>query len=359
MRSSRLSLDITKLDENKTLSTIPTIPITSHESLLYHPLLVTSSSQRKKSQISNSSSTSTSASSSSIIFKTPGLNQIIEETKNAKHLRRSSSSASSSSSSSSSFSSYADTSSSSSSSSSSPLTAEITKLLLIPVSKDELATVESTTSLISSRAFHSNILDSLMNIDYNEENDDESVSNSKSSQKREFETDERLEKSFDKLSGYPTSASSSTSIYNNERNNEEVDVNFNGLNGLLCNTSIESLQAELKATQAVLKTLRSENSELRFAKSPTVVTPIRQAHSSQPPPPPPPPQITEEQEHYAEVLLAQAEAAKALALANASSALKRAAAMAKSSSINQIRIKEGIDNIYELVKEAIELVDNE
>ena len=33
--------------------------------------------------------------------------------------------------------------------------------------------------------------------------------------------------------------------------------------------------------------------------------------------------------------------------------------MAKSSSINQIRIKEGIDNIYELVKEAIELVDNE
>jgi hypothetical protein len=196
-----------------------------------------------------------------------------------------------------------------------------------------------------------------MNIDYNEGNDDESVSNSKSSQKREFETDERLEKSFDKLSGYPTSALASTSIYNNERNNEEV--NFNGLNGLLCNTSIESLQAELKATQAVLKTLRSENSELRFAKSPTVVTPIRQAHSSPPPPPPPPPQITEEQEHYAEVLLAQAEAAKALALANASSALKRAAAMAKSSSINQIRIKEGIDNIYELVKEAIELVDNE
>jgi hypothetical protein len=224
------------------------------------------------------------------------------------------------------------------------------------VSKDELSTVESTTSLISSRAFHSNILDSLMNIDYNEENDDESVSNSKSSQKREFETDERLKKSFDKLS---TSASTPTSIYNIERNNEEVDVNFNGLNGLLCNTSIESLQAELKATQAVLKTLRSENSELRFAKSPTVVTPIRQAHSSPPPPPPPPPQITEEQEHYAEVLLAQAEAAKALALANASSALKRAAAMAKSSSINQIRIKEGIDNIYELVKEAIELVDNE
>jgi hypothetical protein len=341
MRSSRLSLDTTKLDENKTLSTIPTIPITSHESLLYHPLLVTSSSQRKKSQISNSSSTSTS--SSSIIFKTPGLNQVIEETKNAKHLRRSSSSASSSSSS---FSSYADT---SSSSSSSPLTAEITKLLLIPVSKDELSTVESTTSLISSRAFHGNILDSLMNIDYNEENDDESVSYSKSSQKREFETDERLKKSFDKLS-------TPTSIYNIERNNEEVDVNFNGL---LCNTSIESLQAELKATQAVLKTLRSENSELRFAKSPTVVTPIRQAHSSPPPPPPQPPQITEEQEHFAEVLLAQAEAAKALALANASSALKRAAAMAKSSSINQIRIKEGIDNIYELVKEAIELVDNE
>ena len=357
MRSSRLSLETTKLDEKKTLSSIPTINITSYESLLYHPLLVTSSSQRTKAQISNSPSTYTSStSSSSVIFKTPGLNQVIEETKIAKQLRRNASSDTSSSL----FSSYADT---SSSSSSPPQTTEMTKMLSIPVSKDDVSSFESTTSLLSSRAFHSSILDSLMNIDYNEETDDndsniltinDSVLNSKSSHKRELETDQRLRKSLDKLSGYPTS---STTIYSNERNNEEEDVNFNGLNGLLSNTSIESLQAELKATQAVLKTLRSENSELRFAKSPTVATPLRQTPSS--PPPPLPHKISEEQEHYAEVLLAQAEAAKALSLANASSALRRAAAMAKSSSINQKRIKEGVDNIYELVKEAIELVDNE
>jgi len=287
------------------------------------------------------------------VFRSPGLNQVIEESKTARELRRSLS--------------FSSSSSDFSSSSASALSSKIALALASPALRAAHSSVAQSVNIDAEHTLegvhsHSGVLESLMNINYNEEevvdtenhNDNANGTTQVINEKKNINSNHMSQSRLDNSVGIITNmerSKFSRGVVNNEANEEveEEEDNYTS------NSSVESLRAELKATQAVLRTLRSENSELRFAKSPSLSTPLKLS-SPMPLPPPPPPQPTEEQEHYSEALLAQAEAAKALSLANASSALRRAALIAKSPSMSIERTSSGVNSAVELSLEAIKVL---
>ena len=275
------------------------------------------------------------------------MNQVIEESNKARELRRSSSMSS--------------TSPTNSSFSASLISSEIAKALASASLRDTHSSVFETFTkehehVTEGATIRTSVLESLMNIKYEYEEeggdnlkDNEKVTTQASNAKTNTINSKQLWQS-NNVVGTPTSRIDNKTVKGEDDGNEKEEEEGEYNNS---NSSVESLRAELKATQAVLRTLRSENSELRFAKSPSA-TPLKSAPAPSPMPPPPPPQPTEEQEHYAEALLAQAEAAKALSLANASSALRRAALIAKSQYIE--RTSSGINSAVELSLEAIKIL---
>jgi hypothetical protein len=241
------------------------------------------------------------------------------------------------------------------------LSSEIAKALASPSLRDTHSSVfekftKENEHVTEGATIRTSVLESLMNIKYEEEEEEEEEGGNNLKDNEKVKTQaSNVKKNTNNSKQLQSNNVVRTPIDNktvkgeddgNEEEEEEGEYNNS-------NRSVESLRAELKATQAVLRTLRSENSELRFTKSPSA-TPLKSAPAPSPMPPPPPPQPTEEQEHYAEALLAQAEAAKALSLANASSALRRAALIAKSQYIE--RTSSGINSAVELSLEAIKIL---
>lgn len=347
-RSSRLNLDSSSSSSSSSFIFSPPT-ITSPDIPFHHPLLITSGLQSKEGQRIASYSPSNTLNSPTV-FRSPGLNQVIEESKTARELRRSLS--------------FSSSSSDFSSSSASALSSKIALALASPALRAAHSSVAQSVNIDAEHTLEgvhsrSGVLESLMNINYNEEevedteyhndnaNGTTQVISDKKNINRNNMSQSRLDNSVEIITNMERSKFS-RGVVNNEANDEDED-NFTS------NSSVESLRAELKATQAVLRTLRSENSELRFAKSPSFATPLKLS-SPIPLPPPLPPQPTEEQEHYSEALLAQAEAAKALSLANASSALRRAALIAKSPSMSIERTSSGVNSAVELSLEAIKIL---
>ena len=346
-RSSRLNLDSSSSSSSSSFIFSPQT-ITSPDIPFHHPLLITSGLQSKEGQRIASYSPSNTLNSPTV-FRSPGLNQVIEESKTARELRRSLS--------------FSSSSSDFSSSSASALSSKIALALASPALRAAHSSVAQSVNIDAEHTLEgvhsrSGVLESLMNINYNEEevedteyHNDNANGTAQVSDKKNINRNNMSQSRLDNSAGIITNmerSKFSRGVDNNEANVEDED-NFTS------NSSVESLRAELKATQAVLRTLRSENSELRFAKSPSLATPLKLS-SPIPLPPPPPPQPTEEQEHYSEALLAQAEAAKALSLANASSALRRAALIAKSPSMSIERTSSGVNSAVELSLEAIKIL---
>ena len=353
-RSSRLNLDASSSSSSSSSFIFSPPTITSPDIPFHHPLLITSGLPSKEGQriASYSSYSPSNTLNSPTVFRSPGLNQVIEESKTARELRRSLS--------------FSSSSSDFSSSSASALSSKIALALASPALRAAHSSVAQSVNIDAEHTLEgvhsrSGVLESLMNINYNEEevedtenhNDNANGATQVINEKKNINMNHMSQSRLDNSVGIITNmerSKFSRRVVNNEAN-EEVEEEDN----YTSNSSVESLRAELKATQAVLRTLRSENSELRFAKSPSLATPLKLS-SPMPLPPPPPPQPTEEQEHYSEALLAQAEAAKALSLANASSALRRAALIAKSPSMSIERTSSGVNSAVELSLEAIKVL---